>query len=84
MAIDRQGTGLAILRVFIGVFFLFEGIGKYRWFMNPSLLAGQLSGWMQSASPGSISISIWSGSPSRTRRSSRAWFRPARSCAGWR
>jgi uncharacterized membrane protein YphA (DoxX/SURF4 family) len=54
MAIDRQGTGLAILRVFIGVFFLFEGIGKYRWFMNTSLLAGQLSGWMQAASPGSM------------------------------
>ena len=31
MAIDRQGTGLAILRICIGVFFLFEGIGKIAW-----------------------------------------------------
>jgi uncharacterized membrane protein YphA (DoxX/SURF4 family) len=47
MAIDRQGTGLAILRVCIGIFFIFEGIGKIRWFTDPSLLAGQLRGWAQ-------------------------------------
>ncbi len=51
MAIDRQGTGLAILRICIGIFFLFEGIGKIGWFTDPSLLAGQLSGWAQ-AVPG--------------------------------
>src|SRR4051812_18080787 len=47
MAIDRQGTGLAVLRICIGVFFLFEGIGKIRWFTDTSLLAGQLTGWAQ-------------------------------------
>ena len=47
MAIDRQGTGLAILRICIGIFFLFEGIGKIRWFTDTSLLAGQLAGWAQ-------------------------------------
>ena len=47
MAIDRQGTGLAILRICIGVFFLFEGIGKIAWLTNPSALAGQLAGWAQ-------------------------------------
>ena len=47
MAIDRQGTGLAILRICIGVFFLFEGIGKIAWLTNPSALSGQLSGWAQ-------------------------------------
>jgi len=47
MAIDRQGTGLAILRVCIGIFFLFEGIGKIRWLTDPSLLAAQLRGWAQ-------------------------------------
>ena len=47
MAIDRQGAGLAILRVCIGIFFLFEGIGKIRWFTDSSLLAGQLAGWAQ-------------------------------------
>ena len=47
MAIDRQGTGLAILRICIGIFFLFEGIGKIRWFTDTSLLAAQLRGWAQ-------------------------------------
>ena len=47
MAIDRQGTGLALLRICIGIFFLFEGISKIRWFTDPSLLAGQLRGWAQ-------------------------------------
>jgi uncharacterized membrane protein YphA (DoxX/SURF4 family) len=55
MAIDRQGTGLSILRICIGVFFLFEGIGKIRWFTDPSLLAGQLAGWAQAVPPGSWS-----------------------------
>ena len=45
MAIDRQGTGLTILRVAIGVFFIFEGLGKLRWFTDTSILAGQLAGW---------------------------------------
>ena len=31
MAIDRQGTALSLLRICIGVFFLFEGIGKIGW-----------------------------------------------------
>jgi len=48
MAIDRQGTGLAILRICIGIFFLFEGIGKIPWLTNASILNGQLSGWSQS------------------------------------
>jgi uncharacterized membrane protein YphA (DoxX/SURF4 family) len=55
MAIDRQGTGLAILRICIGIFFVFEGIGKIRWFTDPSQLAGQLSGWAQAVPAGSWS-----------------------------
>jgi uncharacterized membrane protein YphA (DoxX/SURF4 family) len=55
MAIDRQGTGLSILRICIGVFFLFEGIGKIRWFTTPSLLASQLASWSQAVPPGSWS-----------------------------
>jgi uncharacterized membrane protein YphA (DoxX/SURF4 family) len=51
MAIDRQGTGLTILRVCIGVFFLFEGMGKYKWFGDSSILAGQLSGWLSASAP---------------------------------
>jgi uncharacterized membrane protein YphA (DoxX/SURF4 family) len=55
MAIDRQGTGLAILRIGIGIFFIFEGIGKIRWFTDPSILAGQLDGWLHAVPPGSLS-----------------------------
>ncbi len=47
MAIDRQGTGLTIVRICIGIFFVFEGIGKVRWFADPSQLTGQLAGWAQ-------------------------------------
>jgi uncharacterized membrane protein YphA (DoxX/SURF4 family) len=55
MAIDRQGTGLALLRVFLGVFFIFMGVTKLGWLANTSLLAGQLSNWQHAAAPGSIS-----------------------------
>jgi uncharacterized membrane protein YphA (DoxX/SURF4 family) len=55
MAIDRQATGLAMLRIAIGIFFVFEGIGKIRWFTDTSLLAGQLAGWAQSVPAGSWS-----------------------------
>ena len=55
MAINRQGTGLSILRICIGIFFIFEGIGKIRWFTDTSLLAGQLAGWSQAVPAGSWS-----------------------------
>ena len=47
MAIDRQGSGLTLLRICIGVFFLFEGIGKIGWLTDTSILSGQLAGWAQ-------------------------------------
>ena len=55
MAIDRQGTALALLRNCIGVFFVFEGIGKIPWLSNPSILAGQLAAWTQQVPAGSWS-----------------------------
>ena len=55
MAIDRQGAGLAILRIGIGIFFVFEGFGKIRWLTDTSLLAGQLAGWAQAVPAGSWS-----------------------------
>ena len=55
MAIDRQGTGLALVRICLGVFFVFEGIGKWRWFTDSSILSGQFAGWLQNVAPGSIS-----------------------------
>lgn len=36
MQTDRQGSGFAIVRIAIGVFFIFEGLGKLQWFMDPS------------------------------------------------
>jgi uncharacterized membrane protein YphA (DoxX/SURF4 family) len=37
------------LRLLLGVFFLFEGIGKIGWLMDPSPLTAQLTGYLQSA-----------------------------------
>lgn len=54
MAIDRQGTGLTILRIAIGVFFIFEGLGKIGWLGNSSVLHETLTAWSTSAAPGSI------------------------------
>lgn len=53
MAFDRQGHGLTVARILIGAFFLFEGLGKYRWFVDSSMLARQLAGWLQAAPSGS-------------------------------
>ena len=55
MAIDRQGTGLAILRIAIGVFFIFESFLKIRWFTDSSILAGTLAAWSGALPPGSLS-----------------------------
>ena len=55
MAIDRQGTGLTIIRICLGVFFIFEGLGKIRWFVDASILNAQFTSWMQNAAAGSTS-----------------------------
>jgi len=57
MAIDRQGTAFAILRVSIGAFFIFEGLSKARWLTNSSLLASQLGAWNGTVAP--TSMSAW-------------------------
>jgi uncharacterized membrane protein YphA (DoxX/SURF4 family) len=55
MALDRQGSGLTILRMCLGVFFFFQGLGKYRWFVDSSILTGQFNEWGDAVAPGSIS-----------------------------
>jgi len=55
MALDRHGTGLAILRILIGVFFVFEGLSKIRWFTDASILASTLAQWQAAAPAGSLS-----------------------------
>lgn len=51
MAASPHGRGLTILRVFLGVFFLFEAIGKTGWLMDSGALTKQLSGWLEAAGP---------------------------------
>jgi len=55
MALDRQGTGLTILRIMIGVFFVFEGVSKLRWFTDTSILAARFADWNQATNAGSVS-----------------------------
>jgi len=55
MAIDRQGNGLAIVRICIGVFFLSEGLGKLRWFIDSSMLTSQLAHWAETTATSSMS-----------------------------
>jgi uncharacterized membrane protein YphA (DoxX/SURF4 family) len=57
MAIDRQGTGLVIVRICLGVFFIYSAFTKLRWLMDSSILRSQLTLWMHNVSPGSISQS---------------------------
>jgi len=52
---NRQITGYTILRLCLGVFFLFLGIGKLRWLVNSGILAGQLQNWLQASGSASIS-----------------------------
>jgi uncharacterized membrane protein YphA (DoxX/SURF4 family) len=51
---NRQAIGLTVLRIMIGVFFIFEGLGKLRWFTDLSILQSQLGGWHESARAGSL------------------------------
>lgn len=55
MSVDQHATGLAIIRVPLGVFFVFESLSKIRWLTNTSLLAGQLARWLQTVGSGSSS-----------------------------
>jgi thiosulfate dehydrogenase [quinone] large subunit len=43
------GWGLTALRLCLGVFFLFMGIGKLGWLASSGALRAQLSGWAESA-----------------------------------
>ena len=52
---NKQGTGLVIIRVCLGVFFLFEGLSKFGWFADAGVLNGRLAGWLADAQVGSAS-----------------------------
>jgi uncharacterized membrane protein YphA (DoxX/SURF4 family) len=44
-------TGLRVLSMFLGVFFIFEGLGKIAWLTDSGPLAGALQGWLKEAVP---------------------------------
>jgi uncharacterized membrane protein YphA (DoxX/SURF4 family) len=58
MAIDRQGTGLAVTRIAIGTFLLFMGINKYQWFFDSSILAAQFNDWAEASTGASLASSV--------------------------
>jgi len=47
MAATPPTRGLTVLRVCLGVFFLFQGLGKIGWLTDASPLAGQLAGYLE-------------------------------------
>lgn len=51
MASGSAATGLRALSMFLGVFFIFEGLGKIAWFTDSGPLAGALQGWLKEAAP---------------------------------
>jgi uncharacterized membrane protein YphA (DoxX/SURF4 family) len=55
MAIDRHAAGLTVLRICVGAFLFFEGLAKLRWFADSSILGAQLSSWLETSGPASVS-----------------------------
>ena len=55
MTFDRHGTALSVVRICIGIFFLFAGLFKLQWFTDTSPLARQLANWLRAAPDGSMS-----------------------------
>jgi uncharacterized membrane protein YphA (DoxX/SURF4 family) len=51
MAKESAARGLNIIRIALGIFFLFEAIGKIHWFTNTGQLAQMLNGYLQHAVP---------------------------------
>jgi uncharacterized membrane protein YphA (DoxX/SURF4 family) len=46
-----QARGLAVIRILLGVFFIFQGLGKVGWLMSSSVLATTLGQWSGQATP---------------------------------
>ncbi|MGE0594699.1 MAG: DoxX family membrane protein [Vicinamibacterales bacterium] len=49
MASTPAARGLTALRIVLGVFFLFEGLGKVGWFADAGPLTARLTGYLQNA-----------------------------------
>lgn len=48
---SAQARGLAVIRILLGVFFVFEAIGKWTWLGDASILAARISDWSGTATP---------------------------------
>lgn len=48
---NPQARGLAVLRVLLGVFLLFQASGKTAWVLDTAPLTGILNTWLQGAHP---------------------------------
>jgi uncharacterized membrane protein YphA (DoxX/SURF4 family) len=48
-----QAIGLMLVRVTVGVFLFFVGVGHASWLLDSTPLAGQLSAWLAQATPAS-------------------------------
>lgn len=55
MSSERRALGFVALRILIGIFFVFEGLGKAQWFGDPSILEGRFAQWLQAVGTESIS-----------------------------
>lgn len=48
---NPQARGLAVLRLLLGVFFIFEALGKRAWLFDTGPLSTMLNTWLQGAGP---------------------------------
>ena len=48
---SSQGRGLAVLRILLGVFFIFEGLSKLGWLADSGPLSERLAGYLRDAAP---------------------------------
>jgi len=46
-----SGAALRVLGFMLGLFFLFNGLGKVDWFFDSSILSGRLNEWLENAAP---------------------------------
>ena len=50
---QKSEVALRVLAAFLGVFLIFEGLGKLAWFTDSGPLAGTLQAWLKDAPPAS-------------------------------
>lgn len=48
---NKESTGLVVLRLCLGVFLIFEGLDKLSWLTDSSVLTGRLQQWLTTAGP---------------------------------